>query len=119
MTKFEIARSAIKQARQWGWTGRISDGRFGPGKFEGEPFYAPYFYSIAHEGGGDEPFYDGEDIAGEPVPVSDDERDVFALHLSTDFMIVWYSPNGFVSVLECTAAAYDRLRERYDGQEVA
>ena len=38
----------------------------GPGKFEGEPIYAPYFYDIEMNGDGD---HDGNEIIHELEPI--------------------------------------------------
>ena len=112
-TTVETVRAdALQQAYEVGYRG----GKFGPGKFEGEQFYAPYFFQAALENG-DEPFYDGEDVAGDPVEVTDLERAAFGLDATTAFVVVWYSPQGFISVSEYTASEYDRLREQHERTE--
>lgn len=66
-----------------------SDGwRSHPGKFEGEQWYAPYFYDVWMCGEGDE-LESGKIV----IPVSDDERAVFGLTCANVF--VHESADGF------------------------
>lgn len=86
------------------------------GKFESEPYYALYFYDAMLDGCADEPLYDGDTVAADVIIVSDDERVAFELNQDTAFVVLWYSDQGFVSLQELTASAYDELCDAYENQ---
>lgn len=88
------------------------------GKFECEPFYAPYFYESVLDGIADESLMCGEDTAGDVIMVSDDERIAFGLDPSTAFVVLWYSDSGFVSLEQMTPEEYDATRARFDARAV-
>lgn len=87
------------------------------GKFEGEAFYAPYFYESVLDGIAGESLMCGEDTAGDVVMVSDDERIAFGLDPSTAFVVLWYSDSGFVSLEQMTPEEYDATRGRFDAED--
>jgi hypothetical protein len=90
MTKDQLAlkQSAEESAKQAGFT-REGDGwRSSPGKFEGEQWYAPYFYDAWMCG-------EGEEIGSVTVlDVSDNERAVFGLDVAS--VSICEDDNGFV-----------------------
>ena len=108
-----VKADALQQAQEWGWNGA----QFGPGKFEGEPFYIAYYWTAMLDGCAAAPFMSGETSAGAPIPVTDLERAAFELPTTTQFVVLWYSDSGFVSLQELTCEEYDRLREHYDNIE--
>jgi hypothetical protein len=80
----------------------------GPGKFEGESIYSPYFYDAIMDGGIGEEFYFGE---GEPVytltELTEDDKAIFP-ELSGDYGVcLWESEQGFFNcVVISTKADY-------------
>lgn len=112
MSAQTMKEQAMIAAEESGWS--CQQDKFYPGKFEGEPWYAPYFWQCALEGAGDEPFYHGETVAGDVIPVDAEEREAFELAPQTAFVAVWYSEQGFVSLQELTTGEYDKTRAQYD-----
>lgn len=114
----EIRECAISMALADGYTQLNPDAPTDllavSGKFEGEPYYAPYFYTTAMNGEGDEPLTDGERVAADVLEVTEDEHQAFELNQDTAFMALWYSESGFVTLQELTADEYDDLRAQYD-----
>ena len=79
----------------------------GPGKFEGEESYSPYFYGKIIDGCADESWYFGE---GEPeydaIVVSDDDRDIFP-ELEGVYAVVCYeTEQGFFYCIPETEHEY-------------
>lgn len=110
----KIQAQATLAAIEYGYTysAEAQTLRAPPGKFEGEPYCVLYFYEQAMNGCADEPLYDGDEQAADLLEVSDDEREAFGL--SADFVALWYSSQGFVSLQELTADEYDALRAKYE-----
>ena len=87
-----------------------------PGRFEGEPTYAPYFYDLMLNG-------DGEDIQGEG---SDDEtiytifgvgpEDVeeFPDLEGVDVIVLWQSNSGLVYTREMTHPQVEAFRKELE-----
>lgn len=81
---------------------RVQDGYIvSPGKFEGEPVYAPYFWSLALEGGAVEDDIDG----GLRVEVAPEDMREFPELANVRAVCLWECDCGFVRV------ALDYLRE--------
>lgn len=64
-----------------------------PGKFEGEPIYAPYFWDLSLEGMADSYSDDGEVIT---FQVTDDDRAEFPELTDVKYVRLHESDNGFV-----------------------
>ena len=81
------------------------------GKFEGEPFYAPYFYDLIMDGDG-EPLYADDRCEGTLFYVSVSEHKAFELNADTVAVVLWHSEQGFETLEELTAdrAAYEAYR---------
>jgi hypothetical protein len=73
----------------------------GPGKFEAEPIYIPYYYDQILDGGTGEDIYFGE---GQPVYtmiiVSDEDREIFPELADVFGICIWESEQGFVNSSE-------------------
>lgn len=70
------------------------------GKFEGEQWYAPYFWNMTLEGGGAETLYPDsgmEDVCGELFQVSGEESEAFGL-TCLSWILVREDSQGFVMV---------------------
>lgn len=98
-----IQGKARKLARDCGYTTC-----FPPGRFEGEPWYTPYFWDQVLDGLGDEPLYEGDEVRADFLVVTEDEREAFGLDATTVYVALVYSSNGFISLEEFTAAEHDR-----------
>jgi hypothetical protein len=99
------------------WTERISDLRAAPGKFEGEPWYAPYFYYCALDGAGESlysPDDDGSSCLGDILDVADEERTAFDILPDIQHIALWYSDQGFVLLEELSASRHAELCRLYD-----
>lgn len=81
-----------------------------PGKFEGEPIEAIYFYELALDGGADEMLYDG-DTPIDVFHVDDDDRLVWGLDDATRYVAVWETDQGFVEFAEWTEDEYRKAQE--------
>lgn len=96
-------RSAITHAVQAGYRVLGVDGMLvaSSGKFEGEPWYAPYYWDAALNG-------DGENIGGDDEPfatrieVTRAERTAFSLADDVVSVLLWESDQGFVQLLRET-----------------
>lgn len=64
-----------------------------PGKFEGEPIYAPYFYDAYLNGMADDD--DGERLK---FDVTAEDREEFPELQNIDLVILWEDGSGFVFV---------------------
>jgi hypothetical protein len=62
-----------------------------PGKFEGEPLYTPYFWSLMLDGGGDEE--DGDDVI---FQITDEDRRLYPELGSITRLALREDENGFV-----------------------
>ena len=65
-----------------------------PGKFEGEPIYAPYFYDALMNGGSDSTEYDG-DTPIDVFDVSDEDRQIFPELQGVSEVRCYESEQGF------------------------
>ena len=63
-----------------------------PGKFEGEPVYAPYYYDIMLNGGADEVGEDNVDT----FTVTEEDRLIFPELKGIDTIIQYEDDNGFI-----------------------
>lgn len=83
-----------------------------PGKFEGEPIWAPYFWDKGLNGWADVDVGDGE---SEPAVwgfiIRDEDRSEFpdGFKLDTYAVSLWETDNGFVYTSQLTRAEYERL----------
>ena len=76
-----------------------------PGKFEGEPIAAIYFYELMLDGAADETIYDG----GTPVDVFSvdaDDRAVWGFDDTTTYVAIYTTEQGCVMWHEWTAVDY-------------
>ena len=81
--------------------GPISNGTIRmPGKFEGEPVYAPYFYDMMLNGetDGDDISSDGDCIS--IFVITDEDRRSFPELEGIDELVLWEESGGFVHVEE-------------------
>ncbi len=62
-----------------------------PGKFEGEPMYAPYFYDALLNGFADE---DEDGVA--TFIITDEDRKLFPMLADTKSVRLWESDQGFI-----------------------
>jgi hypothetical protein len=72
------------------------------GKFEGEPFYTPYFYDLMMDGEG-EPLYVDDRCEGTLFDVWVSEHKAFELDAGTVAIVLWHSEQGFETLEELTA----------------
>jgi hypothetical protein len=77
----------------------------GPGKFEGCPIYAPYFWAAVMNGEGtdetigeNEPDYKYEDVGSlvTHIDVESNDRAIFPELTSVDSVSLWEDDNGFI-----------------------
>lgn len=67
----------------------------GPGKFEGEPIYAPYFWDLAMMSGEDDTEWDGDTMIS-VFDVSDEDLAMFPELNGVKTIRLWEDGNGFV-----------------------
>ena len=67
----------------------------GPGKFEAEPVYAPYYWDLAMISGEDETECDGDTLIS-VFNVSDEDRAIFPELNDVKTIRLWEDGNGFV-----------------------
>ena len=88
------------------------DWRASPGRFEGEPWYLPYFYQSTLDGMGEafgtEDFTECEVIDVEPA-----ERAAFGLAPDTTRVAVTFSEQGFLGLRELNEQDYKTLADSY------
>lgn len=99
-----IQGKARKIAQDCGYT----TAGFPPGRFEGQPWFTPYFWEQVLDGLEDEPLYEGDEIRADFLVVTEDECEAFGLAAATCYVALVYSSNGFISLGEFTAAEHDR-----------
>lgn len=85
----------------------------GPGKFEGEPYYVPYYWDVANSGAADEELFDGE------IPVSifkldSKDRHAFGFDKGEDELWLWEREDGFVLHRLLSTKKADELREELE-----
>jgi hypothetical protein len=88
------------------WTERVADLHAAPGKFEREPWYAPYFYECALNGDGESIYsIDDEDgsCQGDLFDIDAEEREAFDILPDIQHVALWYSEQGFVALEELSA----------------
>lgn len=95
---------------------------FGPGRFEGEPFYVAYYYDAMLNGFADDSLYHGESLVGDLFMIDADspEREAFELAADTVAVLLTASEQGFVGVVELNAdelAAEQEYAESTEDQE--
>jgi hypothetical protein len=79
----------------------------GPGKFESEPIYVPYFWDMVLDGSGGESFYFGEnESVYEMIEVSEEDREIFPELNGIFGLCLWESSQGFVN-----SASFDSEKE--------
>ena len=83
-----------------------------PGKFQGEPEYAPYFYKQADDG---EICFDGARL----LYLEDYDRRQFPdiIEKSTVAMLITESDDGFVRVVELDLEELDALKEEVERED--
>lgn len=126
---FKLARQTLRTAvREYGW-GRAP--RYGStlttdsnarltyraplGWFEGEHWAIVHYYDAVMNGCAGEPLGDGDHTDADLLEVSDVERLAFQFKADTQFVALWYSDSGFVTLEELTCKRYDELRAQYEG----
>jgi len=88
-----------------------------PGKFEGEPVWAPHFYEAFSEGWGDEYIfgYDGNTTVHSIITLSPTDREQFPeLDPETIAVHCWEDPSGFFSVETLTKDEVLELEARFE-----
>ena len=111
---FQLARDTLRLAvKKYGWSRRnVGPYRtaycYGPGKFEGEHWSVVHFYDAAMVGG-DSLDFSQDTVQVDILEVSDAERAAFNLALDTQYVALWYSDSGFVTLEEMTADRRDNL----------
>jgi len=88
------------------------DFRASLGRFEAEPWYVPYFYDQVMNGDG-ETYYSGEQADCDVLDVDDNERAAFNLEPDTVAVAVTYSDQGFIGLVELSAAKRAQLEADY------
>ena len=111
-----ITADAIAAAIDAGYTGSTSELRAPLGRFEGEPWYLPYFYNAMLDGDG-EPFGNGETTDCDVLDVDDNERQAFALEADTVAVAVTYSSQGFIGLVELNQARREQLEADYQTED--
>ena len=66
----------------------------GPGKFEGEPAFVPYFYNLYLDGGGEFTDVDGVDVS--LFSVGGEDCDMFPELDDVDEVCIWEDEQGFI-----------------------
>jgi diphthamide synthase subunit DPH2 len=79
-----------------------------PGKFEGEPTYAPHFYDIVMNGFEFDSVIDGDTQYSACTVDADDVAKFPALE-SVDLVVLWSDSQGFVYTREMSTADWDQL----------
>jgi hypothetical protein len=116
-----IRDAAVKAARAYGYAyeGARRDPASlyaPPGKFEGQPYWALFYWDAVMDGMADDPLRDEfGDVAADVMPLTDAEREAFDLPDACAFIALWHSDAGFVNVECLTPSEYDELRQHYDG----
>lgn len=67
-----------------------------PGKFEGEPAYAEYFYNLAMESGADETFLDSASTQIDVWRLEADDFDKFPDLINDEYVLLWEDEQGFI-----------------------
>ena len=67
-----------------------------PGKFEGEPAYAEYFYDLAMESGADETFLDSASRQIDVWKLENDDIQKFPDLLNDEYVLLWKTDDGFI-----------------------
>lgn len=69
----------------------------GPGKFEGEPAYVPYFYEFGLNTQCDYEAYDALETYYQAFKVRENDTSIFPELVGTYAVVLWESDNGFVN----------------------
>lgn len=116
-----LRHDAVNAARDAGFQfdGRYSHWIKPRGKFEGEPYWLPYYYNLALDGGADsDPFYNPDSILycahADVFTLSPLERAAFDFSDDDAFLLVTYSEQGFIGHRLISSAEHDRLRAEYE-----
>jgi hypothetical protein len=72
----------------------------GPGKFEGEPSYVPYYWDKTMDGSEDDTIYDGDTPVSVFI-VSTEDINIFPELKGTYSVLLWEDDYGFVNRMEC------------------
>ncbi len=67
-----------------------------PGKFQGEPSYAEFFYDLAMDGDQTETFVDSFGVQIDVFRIEQEDYDKFQDLVNEEFIILWESDDGFV-----------------------
>lgn len=67
-----------------------------PGKFEGEPPYAEYFYNLAMESGADETFIDSGGTQIDAWKLEQDDYERFPDLINDEYLLLWEDEQGFI-----------------------
>jgi len=81
-----------------------------PGKFEGEPVYAPYFWEVLLNGDGT-PTYDDSGNEWTLISVNDEERAEFPELRNAQNIALTVNNEGFIFTVEDTDPAFKHLNE--------
>lgn len=78
-----------------------------PGKFENEPAYTEYYWSLAMQGFSDDEIYDLDDTPISVFKINPDDRAKHGFSEDTAYLILWEEDQGFVSSFEFTESEYE------------
>jgi hypothetical protein len=87
-----------------------------PGKFEGEPEYAPYFYDLMLNGASSETLYEDDRLVDVFV-VDADDRAQFPELADAYAVLVWEDDQGFFNTREMTEQQLDNYRAELENSE--
>jgi hypothetical protein len=109
-----IRDEALALAKEYGYSDDLRAPRAPPGKFEGEPWFTPWYYEQVMNGNGETlsvPYADEAD--GDLLEVNSEERAAFDLEPDTVAIVLWYNSAGFVSLQELDQRTFAKLQEEY------
>ena len=87
-----------------------------PGRYQGEPWYLPYFDSMALDGSAEQ-FYSSDNLDGKGIELSDAEREAFGLDPEDTHALLTYSDQGFVGIRIVDDAEYMRIVALYEASD--
>lgn len=88
-----------------------------PGKFEGEPVYAPYFYDLWLESGADEDMYGLDGVEHSIFFVSDEDRAQFPELKDVEAIHVWEGETGFFNTEAVTREEWEAFKAQHESDE--
>lgn len=90
-----------------------------PGKFEGEPVYAPYFYVLGMDSGADEDVYGADDTIHSVFFITDEDREQFPelKEEEIEALHVWEGETGFFNTEAVTREEWEAFKAQHESDE--